>query len=119
MILVDTPIWIDHLRRTDLELVRLLGSAEVLTHPFVIGEIALGYVKQRARVLKDLAALPGATVASDGEVIDFIASAGLAGTGIGYIDAHLLAAVKLTPGAALWTRDKRLATVAKGLGLSG
>lgn len=109
MILVDTSIWIDHLREGDAALSRLLDGARVLGHPFVLGELALGRLRQRELVLGALAELPQAVLASDDEVLRFINAAGLAGSGIGYVDAHLLAAVRLTAGASLWTRDKRLA----------
>jgi predicted nucleic acid-binding protein len=115
MILVDTSVWIGHLRKADGELTRLLNEEKVLTHAFVIGEIALGSIKNRDLVIKSLAELPSVAQASDDEVLGFIEVEALAGSGIGYLDAHLLASVKLTPGAKIWTRDKRLnaaATVA-------
>ena len=117
MILVDTSIWIDHLRGVDAELVRLLGDARILVHPFVIGEIALGHVKRRRQMLDALAGLPQAVMATDAEVLAFIETADLGGTGIGYLDAHLLASAKLTS-ALLWTRDKRLVAAAGKLGLA-
>lgn len=118
MILVDTCVWIDHLRSTDSALAELLNSNRVLTHPFVIGEIGLGSLKQRDVVLGTLQGLPQAAMATDAEVFEFIGRQALYGLGIGYIDAHLLAALKLTPGAALWTRDKRLAAVTARLDVS-
>ncbi|MGC8477629.1 MAG: type II toxin-antitoxin system VapC family toxin, partial [Acetobacteraceae bacterium] len=108
MILVDTAIWVDHLRSGVPELVRALLRTEVLTHPFVIGELALGTLRQRSEILELLAALPRAVVATEAEMLGFIDRAGLAGRGIGYLDAHLLAATRLTPDARLWTRDRRL-----------
>src|SRR6185437_7700466 len=107
MILVDTSIWIDHLRRGDGRLVQLLDRGEVAMHPFVVGELLLGNVKI-TRMIDDLNALPKASVASDAEVLQFIAERKLPGSGIGYIDAHLLAATALTPETTIWTRDKRL-----------
>ena len=101
MILVDTSVWIGHLRHGDVELTRLLNTGQVLTHRFVIGELALGSLQNRNIVLSTLQNLPQATVASDEEVLHFIESHGLFGTGIGYIDAHLLAAVRLSSGAAI------------------
>ncbi len=116
MILVDTSVWIDHLRKADAGLVGLLNNQQVLCHPMIIGEIALGQVKPRALVLDALKDLPPASVAQDAEVLGFIDNARLAGSGIGYIDAHLLVAAKLSS-ASFWTRDKRLAKLADGLGL--
>ena len=118
MILVDTSVWIGHLRAADAQLVTLLERGEVLSHPFVIGEIAMGSLRQRSVVLAALKALPGATVATDDEVQGFVTAHGLFGLGIGWVDAHLLAAVRLTPGAQLWTLDKRLAGAAAQLGVS-
>ena len=118
MILVDTSIWTDHFRRSEAELVAYLGQGQVLAHPFVIGELALGHLHHRDAVLDALSGLPQAVVASDSEVLGFIARAELTGLGIGYIDAHFLAAVRLTPPARLATRDKRLHKAAERLGLS-
>lgn len=117
MILVDTSVWIDHLRNGDVELTRLLHAGQVLSHRFVIGELALGSLQNRNIVLSALQNLPQATVASDAEVLHFIENHALFGTGIGYIDAHLLAAVRLSPGVLLWTRDKRLLAGSAKLGL--
>jgi hypothetical protein len=117
MILVDTSVWIDHLRHGDVELTRLLNACQVLIHRFVIGELALGNLQNRNIVLSALQNLPQATVASDEEVLHFIGSHALFGTGMGYIDAHLLAATRLSPGALLWTRDKRLLAESARLGL--
>jgi len=118
MILVDTSVWIDHLKGGDDKLAELLQAGRVLIHPFVVGEIALGNLRQRELVLEFLANLPRAEQASDDEVLRYIAVAGLSGSGIGYVDAHLLAATRLTARASLWTRDKRLAQVALGSNLS-
>ena len=112
MILVDTSVWIDHLHHGDAVLAGLLDRGDVLAHPFVIGELALGRLHQRDIVLRLLQDLPQANVARDGEVLRFINRQALFGLGIGYIDAHLLAAVRLTPDALLWTHDKRLAAAA-------
>ena len=118
MILVDTSIWIDHLRAGEAELVTLLHDGDVLAHPWVIGELALGHLSQRNEVLGLLHNLPQATVATDLEVLALIEQRQLAGLGIGYVDAHLLAATILTADARLWTRDKRLGVVAVQLGLA-
>ncbi|MBI2306137.1 MAG: type II toxin-antitoxin system VapC family toxin [Rhodocyclales bacterium] len=116
MILVDTSIWIDHLSRRDERLFGLLSAGQVLAHPFVTGEVALGNLRQRETVLELLLNLPRATVASDDEVLHLINADRLHGLGVGYVDAHLLASTMLTAGARLWTRDKRLASVAHRLG---
>ncbi len=118
MILVDSSVWIDHLRSADAGLAELLNRGQVLAHPFVIGELALGSLRQRANIISALQDLPKAAVADDGEVMGFIDRHGLFGRGIGYIDAHLLASVRLTADAALWTRDKRLHEIASDLGIA-
>jgi predicted nucleic acid-binding protein len=118
MILVDTSVWIDHLRRHDEHLARLLSDVQVLAHPFVTGELALGNLHNRAAVLSALQDLPQANVSTDNETLLFIEQHHLCGLGIGYIDAHLLASVRLTPGTALWTRDKRLLAASTQLGLA-
>ena len=117
MILIDTSIWIDHLRNDNAELVGLINRSRILVHPFVIGELALGHLKQRRQMLGALSDSPQAIVATDPEVLSLIERAHLNGTGIGYIDAHLLASAKLTD-ALLWTRDKRLVSAAENLGLT-
>jgi predicted nucleic acid-binding protein len=118
VILVDTSVWIDHLRHSDAHLAALLASARVLGHVWVIGELACGNLRARAEVLGLLAALPQARVAQPDEVLFFIERQRLMGRGIGYVDAHLLAATALTGSARLWTRDKRLAALARELGLA-
>jgi predicted nucleic acid-binding protein len=118
VILADTSVWVDHLRAADRALAALLAAGMVVAHPFVIGELALGNLRQREAVLKALADLPHASVATDAEVLHFIERHALSGLWIGYIDAHLLATVKLTPGAGLWTNDRRLHAVAVQLGLA-
>jgi len=118
MILVDTSVWIDHLRVGDEGLVTLLDSAQVLCHPFVVGELACGNLRNRGEALTLFGELPRVAVATDAEVLYFIEQHGLMGRGIGYIDAHLLAAVSLAGPARLWTRDKRLCAVATDLGLA-
>ena len=117
MILVDTSVWVDHLRSGDPRLAQLLDTEQVLTHPFVIGEIALGLLPQRGRILASLRYLPQVLVAAHEEVIAFIERHRLFGSGIGYVDAHLLAAIKLTAGTGLWTRDKSLRAAAERLAL--
>lgn len=117
MHLVDTSVWIDHLRKSDSALTILLESAQAVTHPFIIGEIALGSLRNRDAVLAELARLPLVRVALDGEVRQFIEQHRLFGSGLGYIDAHLLVSARLED-AALFSRDRRLAGIAERLGLS-
>ncbi len=117
MILVDTSVWIDHLRTGDAGLAALLNGSLVLMHPFVLGELACGNLHNRDEVLGLLRNLPRVTVATDDEVLFFIERHRLMGRGIGYVDAHLLAAVALAASARLWTRDKRLRRVAEELSL--
>ena len=118
MILADTSVWINHFRAHDAILVDLLASAQIVTHPFVIGEIAMGSLANRQQIIGLMRALPTTAAASDDEVLHFVDHQGLYGKGIGLVDAHLLAAMLLSPGARLWTFDKRLATVATHLGVS-
>jgi hypothetical protein len=115
MILADTSIWIDHLRHGDAELVTALQQSQILVHPFVLGEMACGHLRNRNQILSLLDSLPMATMASDAEVRAFIEQYALMGRGIGYIDAHLCASARLSA-ARLWTRDKRLHAVASELG---
>jgi hypothetical protein len=112
LILVDTSVWVDHLRRGEPGLVGLLERSAVLMHPFVVGELACGSLRSRASILELLQDLPAAVVASPGEVLQFVESRALHGMGIGYVDVHLLASVALTPGAKLWTRDAKLRRIA-------
>ena len=117
MILVDTSIWIDHLRAGDATLRSLLEQGEVLVHPWVTGELALGTLADRDEVLDLLGNQPQALLATDDEILHLIESHALNGTGIGYVDAQLLAATLLTPQARLWTKDKGLAEVSGRLGI--
>jgi len=118
MILVDSSVWVDHLRKGDRRLVTLLDTSQVLTHPFVVGELALGSLKNRESILSSLKGLPQAATATDEEVQQFIERNALFGLDIGYIDAHLLAAVRLNAGSQLWTRDKRLGAIANRMRLN-
>jgi len=117
MILVDTSVWVDHLRQRAARLKTLLETGQVVIHPFIVGELALGNLRQRKVVLSSLRDLPHAVSARNEEVLDFIERHALAGLGIGWVDAHLLASARLTS-ATLWTRDKRLKAVAIKLGLA-
>jgi hypothetical protein len=104
VILVDTSVW-DHLRAAKPALARLLDRGEVLGHPFVVGEIALGDLRQRERILRALLRLPSAAVATHGEVLHIVEAGALFARGFGYDDVHLLAAASLTARARLWTHD--------------
>jgi predicted nucleic acid-binding protein len=117
LILADTSIWIDHFRKGDDELARQLNRGQIVMHPWVIGELSLGQLSHRAEILSTLADLPATLVASNAEVFGVIERYGLSGTGIGYVDAYLLAATLLTPDTMLWTRDRRLGSAAENMGL--
>jgi hypothetical protein len=117
MILVDTSVWIDHLRHGENDLVGLLDFGRVLAHPFVIGELACGNLRNRAEVIRLLGDLPQAPVVSQEEALFFVESNELMGKGIGFIDAHLLAATALADASRIWTRDQRLRSVAAELQL--
>lgn len=117
MILVDTSVWINHLRHGDITLTNLLNAGQVYVHPFVVGELALGNLRQREDILDILNNMPRSKIATDEEVMVLINQSKLYGLGIGYIDTHLLASTRLTPGSFLWTLDKRLRAVANQLGL--
>jgi predicted nucleic acid-binding protein len=116
VILVDTSVWVDHLRANDEALLALLHAEDILIHTFVVGELALGHLSPREGVLATLNDLPLIEPATNEEVLTFINRHRLFGLGIGYVDAHLLTAVQLTAGTTLWTRDRRLADVASQLG---
>ena len=118
MILVDTSVWVDHLRSGVPELAGLLEDGEASTHPFVVGELACGNLRNRAEVLELLGNLPELPVATHGEVMEVIEGRALMGRGLGYIDVHLLASALLAPSARLWTLDRRLARVAAELGVA-
>jgi predicted nucleic acid-binding protein len=118
MILVDSSIWMDHLRSNDPVLQRMLHHKQVLSHPYIIGELAVGNLNPREAILADLSDLPRAIIATEDEVLQFIAHHELFGIRIGYINAHLLVAAQLTPDVRLWTRDKRLHAAAEKLNLA-
>jgi len=115
--LVDTSIWVDHLRRGDATLAALLVREQVECHPFIIGELACGSLRRRDEVLSLLGRLPQVLLASHSEVLEFVARHRLMGRGIGWVDAHLLASTALA-GSVLWSRDRRLSQVAGALRLS-
>lgn len=116
MVLVDTSIWIDHLRESNAELRDQLLANRVFSHPMVIGELACGNLKSRDQILSLLQALPKVEEASHDEVLFCIKRKALMGRGIGFVDVHLLAATLMVPDTQLWTRDKRLHRVAVELG---
>ncbi|WP_116135618.1 type II toxin-antitoxin system VapC family toxin [Trinickia diaoshuihuensis] len=117
MILVDTSVWIDHLNAADPVLVALLSEERVLIHPYVVGEISLGSLRDRKFVLSALLDLPAVPVATPEETFYLIEREGLFNRGIGYVDTSLLASARLEPGVTIWTRDKRLKNVANELHL--
>jgi len=116
-ILADTSIWIDHLRQGNADLASWLETGQILIHPAVVAEIALGSLRDRQTVLTSLWLLPRVETASDEEVIGLIERRTLWNRGIGFVDAHLIASVLLSPGTRLWTRDKRLREAAAAIDL--
>lgn len=118
MILVDTSIWVEHLRKGHAPLQHQLERGAVLGHPWVVGELALGHLSRRRKVLRLLSRLPSATVVTPDEVLWFVERHQLMGLGIGFVDAQLLAATQIIPDASFWTGDKRLAAAASRLGLA-
>ena len=118
MILVDSSVWIDHLRRSNADLSGLLAARVVLSHPFIAGELACGYLPKRNAFLSALARLPVAPVVAHEDVMTFVERHSLAGLGIGWVDAHLLASVTVAGRVSLWSHDKRLAATAEELGLA-
>ena len=118
MILVDTPVWIDHLRASEANLHRNLTGGNVLTHSMVIGEIALGHLPDRRQTLQKLNALPRIRELNHGEVLSLIERKQLMGRGIGFVDAHLICSVLEHSGTQLWTRDKRLKKAAESFGVA-
>jgi len=117
LILADTSIWIDHLRSGNRELRKHLNHGNIVIHPFIIAELALGSVKERTKTLALLDLLPQVRVAQVSEVRLTIEARRLYNRGIGLIDAHLVASVFINPSTVLWTRDKRLREVAEVLGI--
>lgn len=116
MVLVDTSIWIAHLRDGLPELARLLADGDVVVHPFVIGEIAGGSLRNRKLVLRLLGELPRRSPAHHDEVLALLHKRKLHNRGVGWIDLHLAAAAMIN-GDALWTADRRLARIASELGI--
>jgi|TARA_R110002124_G_scaffold238705_1_gene403970 predicted nucleic acid-binding protein len=118
MVLIDTSVWIDHLRSGNPELAHLLTSSQVLMHPLIIGELACGNLQNRDTLINLWQALSPITQASHTEALALLNAQNLMGKGIGFIDLHLLASVLLTPGALLWTMDRRLNTIAQACSVS-
>ncbi|HEY1426739.1 MAG TPA: type II toxin-antitoxin system VapC family toxin [Caulobacteraceae bacterium] len=117
MILADTSVWVDHVRRRNPDLTDLLDAGEILTHSFVIAEVAMGNLPRRPTFLEAMDKLRRAATASDREAISLMERERLYGLGIGFVDLHLLASTRLTPSATLWTRDRRLREIARRLGV--
>jgi predicted nucleic acid-binding protein len=117
MVLVDTSIWVSHLSKGDARLKTLLEKAEVVCHPFIIGELACGNIANRTEILSSLQALPAASVAKHDEMLRLIESHHLMGRGLGLIDVHLLASALLTR-MPLWTADKRLRAASAKLNIA-
>ena len=118
MVLVDTSVWVDHFRQGASLLGDLLTSGQVATHPFVIGELACGNLGNRAEILTLLSNLPSLKTASHAEALHLTETHSLHGTGIGWIDIHLLASAFLSH-VPIWTRDRKLKGVAGTLGIAG
>jgi predicted nucleic acid-binding protein len=116
LMLVDTSVWVDHLAGGDPALAELLEAGEVETHPFVVGELALGHLRRRDGILGYLEALPSVPPAEHEEVLRLVEEGGLAGSGLGWVDAHLLASA-LIAGTRVWTLDRSLAAAADRLGI--
>ncbi|MGD0293726.1 MAG: type II toxin-antitoxin system VapC family toxin [Terracidiphilus sp.] len=118
MILADTTVWIDHFRKDNKELRRQLDKLNVVIHPFIIAELALGSLRERAKTLAWLDRLPQVGVAQIGEVRQMIEMRSLYNRGIGLIDAHLIASIFIHPSTQLWTKDMRLRDIAIELGIA-
>jgi predicted nucleic acid-binding protein len=116
-VIVDTSVWINHFRHPNADLEYLLEAGQVTTHPFVIGELACGSLGRRGEVLRLLEALPFAPVATHDEVVTFVERQRLHGSGLGWIDVHLLASARLGT-QSLWSADRRLREAAVRLGLA-
>jgi predicted nucleic acid-binding protein len=116
VILVDTSVWVEHLRRGEPRLAALLGRAEVMCHPFIVGELACGNLRNRTEILDLLQALPSIERAPDGDVLELIGHNDLHGSGLGLVDVHLLASC-MRSRLKIWTLDVRLARAAAALGV--
>lgn len=118
MILADTSVWADHLRLSEPILAELLVRGEVVMHPFVLGEIALGHIRKRSQWMLALSELPAVHVADPEEVLQMIEQRKLVAQGVGYVDVHLLATTLTSRGVRLWSRDKRLRDMASEFGIA-
>jgi predicted nucleic acid-binding protein len=118
VIVADTSVWVEHLRGGNPTLADELEAGHVLAHPFVIGELACGNLKNRREVIDLLSRLPSVPMATHAETLGFLERCALMGRGIGFIDLHLLASTALATPARLWTRDRRLAAIATDLHLA-
>jgi hypothetical protein len=117
MILADTSVWVDHLRAENAEMSKLLDDVQIVMHPLIVGELALGSLWERKKILAFLDMLPRVRVARLDEVREMVETRSLYSRGIGLIDAHLIASIFLNPPTLLWTKDKRLAGIAESLGI--
>ncbi len=117
MVLVDTSVWVAHLRAGAIGLEVLLNEGHVVCHPYIVGELACGNLRNRAEILSLLRELPAAVQAEHEEVMQFIENGNLMGRGLGYIDQHLLASARWTK-IKLWTIDKKLNEISSKLGLA-
>jgi len=115
VVLADTSVWVDHLRRNDPHMANLLLTGQIAMHPFIVAEIALGSLRNRPKILAEMDALREVRVAGLNEVRHMIEAHSLCSKGIGLTDAHLIASCLLTPGTQLWTRDSNLKQVAQAL----
>ena len=117
-VIIDSSVWIDHIRLPEPEMIYLLGGARVVQHPFVTIEVALGSLKNRVGITAMFSDLPQAVTATHRRLLEYIETAELHGTGIGFVDAHLLASADTADDIRIWTRDRRLAKQAERLGFA-
>ena len=117
MILVDTSVWIDHFRVEEPELTKLLNLSDLLVHPYVVGELIMGNIRPLDKVIALLASLPRLEPVGEAKFYDYVIGNSLNGTGLGFVDAHLIAAAKQNDAIIIWTRDKRFAVQARRLGI--
>lgn len=116
VIFVDTSIWVDHIRQPLPDLLDLMRSRRCVLHPYVLAEIALGNLRDWSRRVAQLRALPSFEPLSNGDLLALIEEGELQGSGLGFVDAHLVGACRSSPGARIWSRDKKLAHIAASLG---